>query len=287
MDPRATPSCPRTRRLSWAAPVAALVLGALVLGACVFGFRGDVEFADEASLAGLDTVQLHLPATELILTGEGTRSFVDWQGTWVSLGGSGDDALASARKAELTWETWGAVGRLSPVLPVEIREITSLDHLDVQTAGDLAHEIVGTGDVFVSGVDAYVSVDLDGGSVEILGGTEQLRVTTARGSVRLSTSAAVDVYSGIGTVTVNAEAARDLVIDTTGSVTVMLADVDNYDIDIEGAGELVIELDTAAHVGAGSYRRSIGPATNKLHIRAGGGRVELGMLAVPDPPTDP
>ncbi|KIG14789.1 hypothetical protein DB30_06375 [Enhygromyxa salina] len=242
-----------------------------------------MEFADEANLVGLDTVQLQLPATELVVTGEGARTFLDWQGSWVSLGGTGNDAVTSARKASLIWETWGAVGRLSAELPVEIRDITSLDHLDVQTAGYMAHEIIGTGDVFVSGIDAYVSVDLDGGSVEILGGTEQLRISTARGDVQLSTSAAVNVYSGIGTVTVNAEAGRDLIIDTVGTVTVNLADVDDLDLDIEGAGEIVVQLDTAKHVGAGSYRRAIGAATHTVQIRSGGGGVELGMLVLPEP----
>lgn len=276
---------PRKRSLSRAASVMAALLPCAVLGAalgaCVFGFRGEVEFADEASLVGLETVQLQLPATELVVTGDSARTFIDWQGTWVTLGGSANDALASARKAELSWETWEQVGRLSAALPLEVRDITSLDHLDVQTASYLAHEIVGTGDVFVSGVDAYVSVELDGGSVQILGGTEQLRVTTVRGDVLLSTSAAVDVYSGFGTVTVDAEAARDIEIDTAGSVFVKLAEVSNIDIDIDGAGEIVVELDTAAHVGAGSYRRAIGSATNKLYIRSGGGRVELAMLDLP------
>jgi hypothetical protein len=269
---------PLARRLIRAAPVAVLAISA-----CVFGFRGEVEFASEAGLNGIETVQLQLPATSLVVTGESARTFIDWQGAFITLGGSGKDALASARKAALRWDTWAQVGRLEAVLPVEIRDITSLDHLDVVTASYLAHEIIGAGDVFVSGIDAYVSVDLDGGSVEILGGTEQLHVTTARGDVQLSTSAAVDVYSGLGTVTINAEAARDIEIDTIGSVFVNLASVSDIDVEIEGAGAIVIELDTAAHVGAGSYRRAIGSATTKLHVRSGGGRVELAMLPVSDP----
>lgn len=260
------------------------VVAPLVLGACVFGFRGEVEFADEANLANLETVQLHLPATDLVVTGESARSFLDWQGTWVTLGGSGADALASAHKADLAWETWEQVGRLAAVLPIEIRDITSLEHLDVQTAGSIAHEIVGTGDVTISGIDAYVSVELDGGSVDILGGTDQLYVTTTRGDVQLSTSAAVDVYSGLGTITINAEAGRDISVQTTGSVVVELAEVSDLDIDIEGAGALVINLDSAAHVGAGSYHRAIGPATNRLYIRSNGGRVELGMLELEPAP---
>ncbi|PRP93854.1 hypothetical protein ENSA5_42590 [Enhygromyxa salina] len=259
-------------------------LGAALLGACVFGFRGEVDFADEASLAGVETVQLHLPATELVVAGDGARSFVDWQGRWVTLGGSAPDALTSAHKAELLWETWEQVGRLSASLPAEIRDITALDSLEVQTASYIAHEIVGTGDVFVTGVDAYVSVELDGGDVQILGGTEQLRVHTTRGDVELSTSAAVDVYSGFGRVTVDAEAGRDIEIETTGQVVVNLAKVSDLDIDIEGAGALVIDLDTASHVGAGNYRRSIGQASAALRVRSHGGRVELGMLALVDDP---
>jgi hypothetical protein len=262
-----------------AAPLGVLgMLGVFGMAACVFGFRGEVDFANEASLAGLETVQLVLPPTELVLTGDAARTFVDWQGTWLSLGGSSNEALANADGAELRWETWEEVGRLSAVLPLEIRDITSLDHLDVQSASYLAHEVVGAGDVFVSGIDAYVSVELDGGNVEILGGTEQLRVWTAQGDVELTTSAAVDVYSGVGRVLVKAEVGRDIEIETTGRVRVELAEVTNLDIDIDGAGQIVVELDTADHVGAGRYRRAIGPATNLLQIRPHGGRVELAML---------
>lgn len=251
---------------------------ALALGACVFGFRGEVDFGGEASLFGLDTVQIHTTPTELVLTGDAARTFIDWQGTWITLGGSSNDALAGARRAELRWESWGQLGRLAPRLPVDIRDITSLEHLDVQSASYLAHEVVGTGDVFVSGIDAYVSVNLDGGDVDILGGVEQLQVSTTRGDVTLTTSAAADVYSGLGAVTVRTEVARDIDIETTGPVLVELTDVTNLDIDIEGAGQIVVELDTAAHVGAGEYRRAVGSAANTLKIRPNGGRVTLNML---------
>lgn len=267
--------------------LAALASLALGLGACVFGFRGELDFANEASLSGLETVQLQLPPTQLVVIGEAARTYVDWEGTWVSLGGSGPDALDTAREAELAWESWDAVGRLSARLPVETRDITTLDHLDVESASYLAHEISGAGDVFVSGIDAYVSVELDGGNVEILGGTEQLRVWTARGDVDLSTAASVDVYSGAGRVHVAAEAGRDIVIDTFGSVELELADVANLDLDIQGAGVLVITLDSATHVGSGDYRRAIGVASDTVQIRSHGGRVELAMLASAAPEPEP
>ena len=71
----------------------------LAVGAigCVFGFRGELEFGNEASLSNVETIQLHLPPTELILAGSAERTFMDWSGTWVSLGGSGDDAIETAR----------------------------------------------------------------------------------------------------------------------------------------------------------------------------------------------
>ena len=60
--------------------------GIVLLGAagCVFGYRGQIDFADEVGLSGIDTVQLYLPPTELVLAGEASRTFADWQGTWVS-----------------------------------------------------------------------------------------------------------------------------------------------------------------------------------------------------------
>lgn len=246
--------------------------------ACVFGFRGEAEFAGEASLDGVDTVQLELPATELVLAGEASRSFIDWQGKWLSIGGSSNDALTAARAADLVWESHSGVGRLSARVDVSLRDLTSLEHLDVQSATYLAHEIVGVGNVFVTGIDAYISVSLDGGDVEILGGVEQVHVTTTRGDVDVTTSAAVDVQSGAGSVSVQSEIPRDVEIETTGSVEVQLADATNVDIDIADAGKVAVQLPAATHIGSGSYRRLLGAGTYKLHIRSNGGAVRVAAL---------
>jgi hypothetical protein len=249
-----------------------------MLGACVFGFRGESDFAGEASLGEIDTVRLELPATELVLAGDAARSYIDWQGTWVSVGGSSADALAAARSPSLRWESFNGVGRLSPLVDVALRDLTSLEHLDVQSASYLAHEIVGSGNVFVTGIDAHVSVTLDGGDVEILGGIEQLYVSTARGDIDLTTSAAVDAHSDAGRVTVRAEVPRDIEIETTGPVRVELADASNLDIDIDGAGRVEVQLDAVAHIGSGTYRRVIGAGGHELRIRSNGGNVDLVML---------
>jgi hypothetical protein len=257
------------------------VLGMLAMSAmaaCVLGFRGEVDFAGEASLAEIDTVTLELPATELVLAGDAARNYIDWQGTWVSVGGTSADALAAAKASDLSWEAFQGVGRLSALVDVSQRDLTSLEHLDVQSASYLAHEIIGTGDVFVTGIDAYVSVTLDGGNVEILGGIEQLHVSTARGDIDLTTSAAVDAYSGSGRVTVRAEVPRNIEIETIGRVRVEIADASNIDIDIDGAGHVEVQLDGIAHIGAGTYRRVIGAGSHELNVRSNGGDIDLVML---------
>jgi hypothetical protein len=254
------------------------MLGMLAMGACVLGFRGEADFAGEASLAELDTVTLELPATELVLAGDAARNYIDWQGTWVSVGGTSADALAAAKASDLIWEAFNGVGRLSALVDVSQRDLTSLEHLDVQSASYLAHEIIGAGDVFVTGIDAYVSVTLEGGNVEILGGIEQLHVSTSRGDIDLTTSAAVDAYSGSGSVTVRAEVPRNIEIETIGRVRVEIADASNIDIDIDGAGHVEVQLDGIAHIGAGSYRRVIGAGSHELNVRSNGGDVDLVML---------
>ncbi|MCA9687324.1 MAG: hypothetical protein KC457_34505, partial [Myxococcales bacterium] len=145
-----------SRRLAPHAHVSILALA--TIAGCVFGFRGEVEFAGDASLAGIDTVQLHLPATELTLVGDPLRSTIDWRGTWSTLGGSANDALAGGNRADLRWERWEQIGRLSADLSPDLRDITSLDELTVESASDRAHEIVGTGDVFITGIDDYIAV---------------------------------------------------------------------------------------------------------------------------------
>lgn len=269
---------PRAGQRSVLLGLGMLGLGMLGMGACVFGFRGESEFAGEASLNGLDTVTLELPPTELVLAGDAARNYIDWQGTWASVGGSSADAIAAAKAPDLRWESFQGVGRLSALVDVSLSDLTSLEHLDVQSASYLAHEIVGTGNVFVTGIDAYVSVMLEGGDVEIFGGIEQLHVSTSRGDIDLTTSAAVAAHSGSGSVTVRAEVPRDIEIDTTGRVAIQLADATNLDIDIAGAGHLEVHLDGIAHIGAGTYRRVLGTGSYKLHVRSNGGTVDLRML---------
>jgi hypothetical protein len=276
---RSPPSARGIRSLACAA--------ALAVGACVFGFRGEVDVRGSASLTELDTVQLHLPPTELILTGELERTTMAWQGTWVTLGGSSDDALRSARKAALVWETWESIGRLYADVPVEIRDITSLERLEVDTATDLAHEIVGAGTVRVSGIDAYLSIDLDGGDVQVDGGREQIVVRTARGRVRLDTQADVDVETGFGGVHVRSQAGGDVLIDAHGPVLVELAEFASLDIDIAGAGRILVDLDGVAHLGTGSYRRTLGSGLRTLRIRSGRARVELRMFTPDEDDEDP
>jgi hypothetical protein len=257
-----------------------MLLGALALGACVFGFRGEVEFADEASLAGLDTVQLQLPATDLSIRGQSDRTTITWEGRFISVGGSSEDALRSARSAALTWEweTWASIGRLSADLPLEIRDLTSLDYLAVESSSAVAHEIIGAGNVTITDIDAFVSVELEGGDVAITGGLQQLRVRTERGDVQLDTSASVDVYSGVGTVRVTSQSNRAIVIDASGLVVIELAQFGNLDIDVAEAGQITVLLGDVAHVGTGSYRRAVGTATRKLWVRANGGPVEIREL---------
>src|SRR5690606_15080637 len=125
--------------------------------------------------------------------------------------------------------------------------------------------------VSVSGIDAYLSITLNGGDVDVEGGSDQVIVRTLRGDVDLQTEAAVDVYSGGGTVHVMSEADGDIVIDAHGLVFVELAEAEALDLDIAGAGSIVVDLDSATHVGAGSYRRGLGAASRKLEIRSGGG----------------
>ena len=100
-------------------------------------------------------------------------------------------------------------------------------------------------------------------------------INTEQGSVDLTTSAAVDVFSGFGGVIVRSEAARDIEIETSGRVLVELSEASNLDIEIEDAGEIRVGLEGADHLGSGSYRRTLGTGAQTLRGRAGGGRVEL------------
>lgn len=257
---------------------AALACVGLGVAACVFGYRGEVEFVGEASLAGIDTVQLQLPATELMIRGEPGRGSITWEGRWITVGGSAEDALRGARTAAVVWESWESIGRLHAELPLEIRDLTSLDQLAIESSTAVAHEISGAGDVSISGIDAYVFVDLEGGDVSITGGVEQLRVRTGRGAVEIDTAAAVDVYSGVGSVRVISESNREILVDANGSVEVELAQFGNVEIDIAEAGQIIVLLGDIAHVGSGSYRRTIGSGTRELRIRANGGSVEVREL---------
>jgi|GEM_PF-3121201 len=263
----------RTWALLWVGSVGL----ALAVSACVFGLRGQLNFSEGASLDDLQTVQIQLPATELTVIGDPSRSRADWSGSWSTLGGTAKSALEDAAKAELRWETWGHIGRLSAVLPIDIRDITKLDSLKFETSSSLAHEIEGAGDVFVTGIDAFVSIELIGGNVEVLGGLEQIRVETGIGNIRVSTGAGVDLRTKDGHTRVSSLAFAPVFVDSEGPVTIELEDAEDLDIDVRNAGQIILDLDTAAHIGEGSYLRTLGSGSRAIQIRAGGGDVVLRM----------
>ncbi|NVB42004.1 hypothetical protein G6O69_29530 [Pseudenhygromyxa sp. WMMC2535] len=282
-DPTSTPTSTRvaaTRGARWA------FAGLLLSSACVFGYRGEQGFSDEASLSGVDTVRIEVPPTQLSLVGDPGRTFIDWRGSFSTLGGTPKDALAQAGGAQMVWETWERIARLSVDIPAELREITVLDELRIESASYLDHEIVGTGDVFVTSVDAFLSVTLEGGNVEVLGGAEQIVIDTGRGDVTLSTAAPVDVRSGEGRVDIESEANSDIIVETAGEVSIALSSSSSLDIEIADAGAILIDLDDVAHMGSGSFRRVTGTGAATVQVRAGGGRVDLSMLASINTDTD-
>jgi len=246
----------------------------------VFGYRGAVPIVGEASLAELDTVVLELPATELELVGSPGASDLTWQGRFVTLGASPKDALASAEQLELRWETYARVGRLFAVLPTELADISELEQLRVESASELAHEIIGAGAVVVSGIDGFLSVELSSGSVQVEGGLDEIRVDTGSGWVALHSAARVDVRSGAGAIDLELDDPRSTFVTTAGPVDIAVASGDDLAIDIADAGVIVVELDGVAHVGRGSFRRTLGSGSRPLQVRAGGGRVDLRMLEV-------
>ncbi len=252
--------------------------GALLVGACVFGFRGLAPFVGEASLEQIDTVQIHLPPTELTLRGSANTTTLAWEGRFVALGATRDDALEQARELELVWETEQRVGRLRAELPLELRDLGELELIELDSSAYIAHEIRGAGEVQVSGIDAFLSIELEGGNVVVLGGLEQIVVDTGQGNVELRTGAAVDVHSGQGDVLVDLESPRDAVIDTRGAVEIGLSEVGNLEIDIAGAGVISVDLEGVAHLGSGDFFRTLGAGTRALRVRSGGGPVTVRML---------
>ncbi len=263
-----------------------LVLLAALATSCVFGYRGAVPFAGEGSLAGIDTVVIDLPATELELIGSPDALDVTWQGRFVALGAGPKGALASAERLDLDWETWERIGRLRATSPVDVESISELEQVHVGSASTLAHEIAGEGSVFVSGIDAFLAIDWISGSVEVLGGLEEIRVELGSGSVDLRTAAAVVVNSGGGPVDLELDDPRSTWVDADGPVDIAVASDVDLAIDIADAGVIVVDLDGAAHVGSGSFRRTLGDGSRILRVRAGGGRVDLRSLDAATDSTD-
>ncbi|EDM79094.1 hypothetical protein PPSIR1_10840 [Plesiocystis pacifica SIR-1] len=280
--PRRSSTPPSRRALSWGGGALACALGL----SCVFGFRGQLGFADRQPLDGVETVQLHLPPTQLSIIGDGSRTDIDWSGIWSTLGGNSNSALANVERAELVWETFEGIGRLRAELPVDIRDMTVLDELEVESASYLAHEVRGAGDVFVSGVDAYLDIDLEGGSVEVLGGLDEVRVDTVRGNIEVTTGAAADLRTGAGSVTLRSELPAAITVDCAGTVLIELASDSNLALDVGEAGPIEVDLDNARHLGGGSYVRTLGQGSVPVHVRAGGGAVTVRMIVEPEPETE-
>lgn len=245
---------------------------------CVFGYRGLVPFAGEATLAGVDTVRIELPPTELTLLGDPTTLDLHWEGRFVVLGATRKDALGQAELLDLQWETYQRVGRLSEAWPAAQADIAQLEQIELTSAPSRAHEIVGEGDVFVTGIDAFTSVVLETGNIEILGGLDEVRASTGEGYVYIASAARVDVEVGRGAVTLELDDPRATEVHTEGAVEIAVESSDDLAIDIADAGTIIVDLDGVAHVGQSSFHRNLGDASRPLRVRAGGGRVELRML---------
>jgi hypothetical protein len=255
------------------------LLAALGCGlGCVFGYRGLVPFAGEATLAGIDTVRIELPPTELSLLGDPTALDLRWQGRFAVLGATRKDAIGQAEQLDLRWETYQRVGRLSEAWPAEQADIAQLEQIELSSAPSRAHEIRGEGDVFVAGIDAFTSVVLDSGNIEVFGGVDEVRATTGEGFVHIATAARVDVEVGAGAVTLELDDPRATEVHTEGPVEIAVALSDDLAIDIADAGTIVVDLDTVAHVGTSSFQRNLGAGSRPLRVRAGGGRVDLRMI---------
>lgn len=201
-----------------------------------------------------------------------------------------ESACDGARGRWSGWDEGPPSARLTVALPRGVRLAASTGNGDVsvERAGNDVEIRTGNGDVRISTTAGQVSANTGNGEVDIRGATGPVSANTGNGRVTVVTaSGPVNARSGNGEIDVRMQSlssAADMTFSTgNGAVTVALPRDYSGEIDAStGHGEFRsdFEIRVLGRLNPRRVRGTIGdgPATQRLRLSSGNGRIELRKL---------
>jgi hypothetical protein len=265
---------------------------ALLLVGCALGYRGEAAFTGEHALDGTDTLLIDLPDTPLTVVAcaaddpETCPASLRYEGTWLSVAGSRQDARDAASTPTLVFERdpqsggepEGGFASLRAEIPLAFDGTLDLEldtlrlpddrHLDLRT---------GLGDVDVRGTVASLVVDVGVGDVRVRGADGGLAVRTGLGQLDIETPGHAELHTGEGNVTlVQSGAARDLRVRTElGDVKVTLSSDADIDLEISTRGRITVRTPSITVVGSGRFTRRNGDGSVRVELSSPRGDIEV------------
>ena len=257
---------PRARRAAWSL---------LLLVGCALGYRGEAPFTGEHALEGTDALRVELPDTPLTVVAcaaddpESCPASLRYEGTWLSVAGSRQDARDAAATPTLVFERDEQFATLRAELPLAFDGTLDLEMGELRLPDDRHLELrTGLGDVEVRGTEASVVVDVGVGNVLVRGADGGLAVRTGLGEVDVETPGHAEVHTGEGHVTlVQTGAARDLRIRTElGNIEVTLSSDADVDLEIRTRGRILVRTPSITVVGSGRFARRNGDGSVRVEL---------------------
>lgn len=265
-------------------PALRLLAAALVLCGCALGFRGEAAFVGEHDLAGTDELRIELPDTPLTVVAcaadvpETCPPSLHYDGTWVSIAGSRQDARQSAATPTMVFERDEGFATLRAEVPLHVDGLVDLELGPLSLPDDRDLDLrTGVGDVSVRGTEASVVIDVDVGDVEVRGADGGLAVRTGLGDLDVITPGHAELQTGGGDVLAEQSgASRDLRVRTDGgSITVTLASDADIDLEIQTAGRITVRTPSITVLTSGTLQRRNGNGSIRIELVSPRGDIEV------------
>ncbi|MCX4244442.1 DUF4097 family beta strand repeat-containing protein [Paraliomyxa miuraensis] len=261
------------------------IAAAALLAGCALGFRGEAPFVGEHDLVGTDELRIELPDAQLTVVAcaadvpQTCPPQLHYEGSWVSIAGTRQDARRSASTPSLVFERDEGFAVLRAEVPLAVDGLVDLELGPLTLPDDRDLDLrTGVGDISVQGTEASVVVDVDVGDVEIRGADGGLAVRTGLGDVDVVTSGHAELHTGAGAVTVEQSGApRDLRVRTDGGghITVTLASDADIDLEIHTEGRISVRTPSITALTSGVLQRRNGNGSIRVELRSPRGDVDV------------
>lgn len=245
----------------------------------MLGARAVVEVSASYSLSDIDAVRLELPDTPIDVRGVPEQSTLELRGRWYSTGGSESIAVENSEAPRLDFEVSGRFARLAAVLPLAERELVDLEVDEVTLAPNRDLEIwTGLGDIVVTHMQGNISIDIERGTIYVVGGAGGVAARTTLGDVEIHSPGPIDVSTGQGDLLLLQDGPGGNPIyarSDSGDIEVTLRSAQNLHLKITAYEDIRVQTSSVSTVTSESFERTVGNGTVDIFLEARIGSVTV------------